>query len=246
MRLATHQPSLFPWAGFWHKLVSVDVIGMLADVQFDASSNQHRCMLGNSWLTVPVDKEDRHELIQNVRLAEGFVPRNLMNTIRGRMPKKQYPYLEDRCHRLFSVLETMPTTTLCYLNCMLLAEVCDILNIWRTQVVAIPSKPYFGESKNARLWEHVNRIQEYPGTYVCGPGTASYIDLKDTHGWSVDIQREVDETLPDRFQSVLYFIGKYEDPLGAMMQRFTLEPLGGGDGSVLQAGHSSGGCPSGS
>jgi hypothetical protein len=128
---------------------------------------------------------------------------------------------------------------------LLLEVTADCLRI-DPILVMIPPAPYLGETKNDRLWEHVDRIQEHPGTYVCGPGTASYIDPKDTHGWSVDIQREVDETLPDRFQSVLYFIGKFEDPLGAMIERFRLEPLGGGNGSVLQAGHSSGQCSSGS
>jgi hypothetical protein len=243
VRVATHQPCLFPWAGFWHKLASVDMLGLLTDVQFDASSNQHRCMLGNSWLTVPVAKEDRHKQYRDVRVADGWTSLDMVRTIYGRMPRKQYPYL-DRLTPMLNFLQYGRTRFLWEIVYFAMCETASLLEV-KTPFAAIPPAPYVGETKNDRLWEHVARIQEYPGTYVCGSGTASYIDPQKTHGWSVDIQKEVDETVPDRFQSVLSFIGREADPLGAMMQRFTLEPLvGGGDGSVLQAGHTSGGCQS--
>jgi hypothetical protein len=158
------------------------------------------------------------------------------------MPKKQFPHV-DRLAGLLDHLESVLVTNFAALTAMCLDEIGGLLDMAHlgSNLTVISPAPYLGETKNDRLWEHVARIQAYPGTYVCGRGTAAYIDSANTHGWAVDIQEELDETLEDRFQSVLYFIGKYEDPLGEMLKRFRLRSLlGGGDGSVCQAGHSAG------
>lgn len=234
IRLATQQPGLFPWAGFWHRLVNVDVYGMLVDVQFEHGGFQNRVMLGDSWLTVPIAKEDRHKQIRHVRLADRFQQRDLIKLIRGRLPKKKYPYADDRLDEVFAFLDGWQYSSFHIIAESLTIIVARILGI-ETPLSLIPPAPYDGDTKNDRLWEHVARIQEHPGTYVCGAGTASFIDLDDTRGWQVDLQKEIDEADDERYQSVLYWIGKYEDPLAEMCKHFELVPLtSGGYGAAAE------------
>ena len=53
--ISVHQ-SLFPWAGFFHKMAMSDVFILLDDVQFSKNSFINRSQVlveGKKWLTVP-------------------------------------------------------------------------------------------------------------------------------------------------------------------------------------------------
>jgi hypothetical protein len=62
MLVAIHQPTFFPWLGWWDKLVRADVFVLLDDVQFPKKGgtwmNRVRMLVGGEarWVTVPVDR----------------------------------------------------------------------------------------------------------------------------------------------------------------------------------------------
>lgn len=64
IRVATHQPNLFPWLGFFDKMRAVDVFVLLDAVPFNRRGYQHRVRIGTPsgvrWLTLPVLKKGRY------------------------------------------------------------------------------------------------------------------------------------------------------------------------------------------
>ena len=67
MKIAIHQPEHLPWLGFFHKIRMADVYVVLDNVQYTRryfhNRNKIRTKQGWLWLTVPVEKENRDDLI---------------------------------------------------------------------------------------------------------------------------------------------------------------------------------------
>lgn len=67
MRVAIHQPNLWPWLGFFAKAKQADILVLLDDVPFSKGSYTNRVQIrgpkGPEWATVPV----RHRLGQLIR-----------------------------------------------------------------------------------------------------------------------------------------------------------------------------------
>ncbi|HEY7476705.1 MAG TPA: WbqC family protein [Actinomycetota bacterium] len=73
--MAIHQPNLFPWLGFFHKMSVVDAFVLLDNVPFNRRGYQHRVQIadppGSRWLTLPVRKKGRYgERTDQVQLDE--------------------------------------------------------------------------------------------------------------------------------------------------------------------------------
>ena len=64
IRVAAHQPNLFPWLGFFDKMRLADVFVLLDIVPFNRRGYQHRVRIGTHagprWLTLPVRKKGRY------------------------------------------------------------------------------------------------------------------------------------------------------------------------------------------
>ena len=78
MIVCSHQPSFFPWVGYWNKIALCDQIIMNCAVKFDYGGYQNRVPFGASWLTVPVGGEAKHQLVRDVR----FHPEGLARTVK--------------------------------------------------------------------------------------------------------------------------------------------------------------------
>lgn len=67
MRLTIHQPEHLPWLGLFHKISQADTFVVLDDVQYRRRYFQNRNKIrtkdGWQWLIVPLEKEDRDELL---------------------------------------------------------------------------------------------------------------------------------------------------------------------------------------
>lgn len=61
MIVAIHQPNLFPWPGFFNKMIHADLFILLDNVQFSGRTYQNRTRIntigGAKWLSVPIDKK---------------------------------------------------------------------------------------------------------------------------------------------------------------------------------------------
>lgn len=227
MIVSTHQASLFPYSGFWHKLTLARVFGVTTDVKMDYGGYQNRVPLGDGWLTLRVAKDSKHQLINEVQVAEGFLLTDLIPTIKGRMNRKSHPHIE-RLNEVFDALSDLDKQgerRLCEINCTLLRLVHKML-FSHTEIVPIIAGPYHGATKADRLFERLERIGMVSGVYLAGPGTAAYLrDAPPHHSISVFVQEDNQLGHTDTGQSVLHFLGRYEDPLTEMQSRFTLTPL---------------------
>lgn len=67
MKIVIHQPEHMPWVGFFHKINMADVYVVLDNVQYCRRYFQNRNKIrtrdGWQWLTVPLEKENRDELL---------------------------------------------------------------------------------------------------------------------------------------------------------------------------------------
>ena len=67
MRITIHQPEHIPWLGFFHKINMADVFAVLDNVQYRRryfqNRNKIRTKNGWQWVSVPLEKEDRDELL---------------------------------------------------------------------------------------------------------------------------------------------------------------------------------------
>lgn len=75
VRVAAHQPNLFPWLGFFDKMRAVDVFVLMDAVPFNRRGYQHRVRIGTAagvrWLTLPVLKKGRYgEPTDEVRIDD--------------------------------------------------------------------------------------------------------------------------------------------------------------------------------
>jgi hypothetical protein len=75
LRVAAHQPNLFPWLGFFDKMRASDVFVLLDAVPFNRRGYQHRVRIGTPsgvrWLTLPVLKKGRYgEPTDEVRIDD--------------------------------------------------------------------------------------------------------------------------------------------------------------------------------
>lgn len=67
MRVTIHQPEHMPWLGFFHKIYMSDVYVVLDNVQFRRryfqNRNKIRTKNGFQWITIPLKKENRDDLL---------------------------------------------------------------------------------------------------------------------------------------------------------------------------------------
>jgi hypothetical protein len=81
--LAAHQPDLFPYTGFWHKMAQATVFDIAAWDQFQRKGYQRRVMMGGTWASVRVDGATLDGRIVDVALAADAAG-ELKHTIIGR------------------------------------------------------------------------------------------------------------------------------------------------------------------
>lgn len=54
MKLAAHQPNLFPWFPFFYKMHRADIFVVMVNCQFEKNGFQNRASIDGRWWTMPV------------------------------------------------------------------------------------------------------------------------------------------------------------------------------------------------
>lgn len=72
MKIAIHQPNFFPYSGFFHKLINVDTLVLLDDVQFEFDlTNRNKIITkNNDWtrISIPTNKSNKFYPINKVEI----------------------------------------------------------------------------------------------------------------------------------------------------------------------------------
>ena len=72
MKIAIHQPNFFPYSGFFHKLINVDTLVLLDDVQFefDLTNRNKIISKNNDWIriSIPTNKSNKFYSINKVEI----------------------------------------------------------------------------------------------------------------------------------------------------------------------------------
>ena len=71
MKAVIHQPYYLPYPGFFHKVSMAEIFVIMDDVQYDKRfTNRNRIMATNdwTWITVPINKEDKFRPNMEVRI----------------------------------------------------------------------------------------------------------------------------------------------------------------------------------
>ena len=192
MIVCSHQPSFFPWTGYWNKVALCDQIIMNCAVKFDYGGYQNRVPFNGSWLTVPVEGDAKHKLVRDVR----FFPEGLaktVKTIRQQLGGKRWPGR----HAINAILdrtlaETGDSTFLADLNIAAFRAVAAHFRI-KTQPVFDEQEPDERLAKCGRLVERIQRLTPKAQVYLAGAGFPTYFDEA---AWPDELELKV-QILPE-------------------------------------------------
>lgn len=182
MKVCSHQPSLFPWAGYWAKVAASDMIVMSCGVKMDYGGYQNRVGLGGGWLTLPVEKGSKHLPLRDVKVCPGAldaVNKRVLQELAG----KRWPYralIQDIMARVYN----HPSDFLIDINLSAFWAVRDVLGI-KTDVVMDWEEPEIEGSKTAKLVARIRRKAPHATVYMAGPGFSNYVNPDE---WPADLK----------------------------------------------------------
>lgn len=193
IRVSSHQPSFFPWAGYWSKVQASDLLIMSAGVKFDYAGYQNRVQIDEFWWTLPVEGDAKNKLIKDVRFKKDGLGK-VMRTARQQFCSKKNSF-RDRVELILDrVTEAVQDTdSLLVFNVAAFEAVHEVLGLSTKWVVDL-EPPTETLSKTDRLVERITRfVPEGPVDYLAGAGAVDYINAKaipDRIGISIQRVRE--------------------------------------------------------
>lgn len=175
MIVCSHQPSFFPWVGYWSKVAASDVLIMTSAVKMDYGGYQNRVPFNGSWLTVPVEGGAKHKDLIDVRFDRAGLDKTLF-TIRQQLGGKRWPG-RDAIHAILDQTLWLLGNFdfLCDLNQAAFFAVRDHLGI-KTDVKLDQRRPDPRLSKCERLVQRVRRLTPSATTYLAGRGFLGYYE----------------------------------------------------------------------
>jgi WbqC-like protein family len=194
--VSSHQPSFFPWVGYWNKVAHCDRIIMSCAVKFDHGGYQNRAPFNGSWLTVPVEGDARHKLLSEVRFfREGLA--KTVKTIRQQLGAKRQPGGAAVNEILDAALTELGASSfLIDLNVACFRAVRDHFG-FKTEVVIDDQEPDERLSKCERLLSRVGRLTPSATVYLAGTGFPAYFDPR---AWPAGLELRV-QSLPEGLYS---------------------------------------------
>ncbi|MCO5157847.1 MAG: WbqC family protein [Aquamicrobium sp.] len=210
MRVASHQPAFLPWAGYWHKVMSVDTFVLQAGVQWAKDGYLNRIRHQGAWLTLPVDASDTSAINE---VTIGHDARRIEKTWKA-VAQVSGPYKK----RLEPVLERLrnvkPGDSLMHLNVALLR--CIAREMSFNYRFVLNHYAGSGSTKTDRLDSRLRVAAPHMTSFYMGAGTASYFDPERFARVDCFVQD------PYRFaasSSILQLIAKEPDPADWIMSQ---------------------------
>ena len=224
LRVASHQPSFFPWAGYWHKVASADVLVVSAGVKMDYRGYQNRVKLRGDWWTLPVPRASKHMALKDVAFERAALHKTIEHA-RQMLCGKKWPHGGVTAQILDDTLRELgQSNSLLDLNVAALDAVRGALGLSTLVIVNEQAPdPSLSRTQNLRL-----RVQ--PGTmpfeYLAGQGTADYLDVDQLPAsCSVLVQKRAKAVDTG---TVLQLISKHGTPLDEIRGAFTWRCFDGG------------------
>lgn len=220
MKVCSHQPSLFPWIGYWHKVDAADLLIMSCGVKMDYAGYQNRVELQGSWLTVPVPKGSKHVLLKDVRFDRAALPKIAHRILQG-LAGKRWPGREQ-VHAIVARGLSCESDFLVDLNIAGFQAVRDVLGI-TTPFVVDDVVPPEDAGKTERLVERIRRHVPDDAVYLAGAGLLDYLDRD---RWPKDLGLAVQRSNGALDSgSVVQLIAQQADALPIIRAAFHWEPV---------------------
>jgi len=175
LKLAIHQPNFLPWAGYFHKMASVDVFLLLDTVQYVKSEYDNRCKIktadGEQWLTVPVTTPKINTLSRNVKISKNVDWKKLHNkTITYNYSKS--PFFE-KYESILTDTYNENSESLLELNIVFIYNIKNLLGIETRLLLAseLPETDLKGTELLLNYCEELNT-----DSYLSGSGGKRYLN----------------------------------------------------------------------
>lgn len=172
MKVACIQSSYIPWKGYFDIIHDVDVFVFLDDVQMTMrdwrSRNKIKTAKGAEWLTVPVAKVTRQQLIHETKIAAGDWQQRHLKALQyhyGRAP------FFEMYRPLLNWLYGQPHTNLSEFNRRATGMICELLGIKTRLLCSVDLKPR--GTKDDRLLDICRKLGAR--LYLSGPSARDYI-----------------------------------------------------------------------
>lgn len=204
MIVATHQPDLLPYSGFFYKMAKSDVFDLKIYDQFLSRGYQRRVKMRDRWVSVPISPCSQHTPIVDVRIHADEGSQLLANVIRGRYGNS--PYFKTRGPDVIERILDIHTNRLWQFNLELMLMVRDMLGI-RTPVACGP-RPQGSKSVGI-----VSVLKGYGAdVYLSGSGGKAYMgDCAEFKEAGIDVVFSPHRAVTG--DSIMTVIFDYADPL---------------------------------
>lgn len=176
LSVTSHQPSFFPWIGFWNKAANADVLILSGGVKLDYGGYQNRVSLHGSWVTLPILKTTKECALYNVRFDRAALPK-IHQRLTQTLASKRQPNRELIRDILAVTFEGPSSDFLMDFNVNAFMAVANVLGI-KPRLELDTTEPNPAISKSANLFARVRRHVKGPATYLAGQGQlAAYLDF---------------------------------------------------------------------
>lgn len=178
-RVVISQPFLFPWVGLFEQIRLADVYVHLDDAQFPQRHGRGRSFIirvqvktpkGSEWLTVPILKPGRTQLISEVAVADDTQWRDKhLKTLAQNYAKA--PFASEMMEIAESVY-ALKTGSLCEMNICAIERISAYFGL--SPRFCLSSSFGMKSSSSARVLETVQRCNG--DIYITGHGAKDYLD----------------------------------------------------------------------
>ena len=174
-KILIHQPEYLPWTHLFEKIKESDTFVFLDNVQYNRRSFQNRNQIkirsGKKWLTIPIKKTSRFELISNIKIdnSKNWKEQHL------KIIKENY---KDSPHfaLFYEELENLLKNSyenLCQLNIDLIILICKLLNV-KCNFIKLSNMKI--KSKKSNLILDIC-LELNSKEYITGMGSQNYLNL---------------------------------------------------------------------